>query len=239
MKAWVYVEGEADRLALLELWGGWRAQLRQKGHGIEVVPLSGKALFFKKIGARAAEKLVNASDDFVVGLPDLYPNAGYQDTVFKHANVKELQAVQKKCVKEALEKWPRIKRGAVPKMLDRFFPCALKHDLEMLLLAASEELRQVLGTRERLQGWRNPVEEQNQNNPPKRVIERLFLTKSTSKRAYRDTRDAKNVLGRVKDISSVLFTQHGSVQCPVFKGMLDWMGAQFGVPAYTAPSSTG
>ncbi len=233
MKAWVYVEGSSDVSALKALWKAWRERLRAAGHGIEIIDLVDKARFFQKLGARAAEKLVASPCDLVVGLPDLYPNEPYAGTPYRHADLAELQAVQRKLVEEGVRIWPRVTPTAVAGLLSRFHATALKHDLEMLLLAAQAELRAVLRTPDKLGGWRLPVEEQNQGRPPKRVIEELFLSKSSERRRYRDTRDAPKVLGGVNDIRRLLFTDAGQANCPTFQAMLDWLGERFRVPAYS------
>lgn len=103
MKVWVFVEGESDRIALTALWQRWQAELQKSGWGIHVIPLDNKTNFFKKIGARAAEKITHDAKDVVVGMPDLYPYVEYSTTEYKHGDVSELQAVQKRLVLEALQ----------------------------------------------------------------------------------------------------------------------------------------
>lgn len=123
--------------------------------------------------------------------------------------------------------------GEINSCVARFLGTALKHDLEMLLLAAKEELRGHLRTADRLDdSWRKPVEDQNQERPPKRVVEELFRTKSAKKRAYRDTKDAPAVLRRIENIRTILYDSTRQMQCPVFKSMLDWVGDRTGVRAY-------
>ena len=70
MKVFVYVEGESDKLALMALWERWLSSLHAQGMGISVIPLDDKAKYLRKIGVRAAEKLVARTDDLVIGLPD-------------------------------------------------------------------------------------------------------------------------------------------------------------------------
>jgi len=225
MKVWVYVEGDSDRLGLEALWTGWRQRLRPGGWGIQVIPLEDKSRYFRKIGAHAAEKLIADSRDLVVGLPDLYPNRPYAGTEFPHSTVNELMEVQRRLVREEL-----TRKGISETLLDRFFPSALKHDFEMLVLAACPQLRAHLGTTEKLGAWRHPVEDQNQDHPPKRVVEALYLTKKG--RSYRDTTDAPAVLRNVTDLRPIIYLESGQLQCPVFKVMLDWVGAKTGVAAY-------
>ncbi|MHC4477437.1 MAG: DUF4276 family protein [Planctomycetota bacterium] len=234
MKVWVYVEGESDRKALEALWESWRNQLRGAGHGISIITLVDKARFLGKIGARAGEKLCNNNADIVIGLPDLYPTREYQGTAFEHSDLADLKRIQKGAVLRALQETFGLRIDRAKELLARFYPCALKYDLEMLLLAAKEQLRSYLRTPDQLGRWRNPVEDQDQDDPPKRIVEQLFRTKSATKRAYRDTKDASAVLRNVPDIETVLYGQNGAVQCPVFKELLDWIGERTGVPAYPA-----
>lgn len=229
MKVWVYVEGEGDRLALEELWKDWREKLGAAGYGVHIIALGGKNKLLSKIGQRAAEKLAGNQDDLVVGLPDLYPNSGFE-TPYAHNDFCALQRVQKKQVKTALRDTQDIAEKQASSMLDRFYPSALKHDLEMLLLAATAQLKRTLGTNDKLGNWRVPVEDQNQGRPPKRVVEELFLTKSRKKQAYRDTKDAPAVLRKVDNIRDLLYTNGKQLNCPMFKEVLDWISKRTGVP---------
>jgi len=234
MKIWVYVEGSSDARALTALWEatGWLQRLKAAGHGIKLIALNGKPQFFTKLGCRAAQKLADNNNDRVVGLPDLYPNAPFRGTCYEHAGLSELQRLQTRLVKEGLERTYSIRGSTATLTLDRFFPSALKHDLEMLLLAAHEQLRRILRTTNALGNWRRPVEEQNQARPPKRIVEELFRTRL--RRAYRDTKDARCILEGVEDIRSMLYTD-SLLNCPVFKEMLDYIGRETGVPAYQNP----
>jgi hypothetical protein len=230
MKIWIFVEGESDRLALNALWEKWRESLRKLGWGIQIIPLDGKSRFFRKIGPHAAEKLRHDKNDLVVGLPDLYPNSEYKNSSYKHNDLGELKMVQTQLVKNNLAEVFGASPVDIQAALDRFYPTAFKHDLEMLLLAAREELRKVLETNDALGKWRHPVEDQNQMKPPKYVIDELFQAKRGRK--YRDTVHAKAVLGRVHDIKTVLYHNGNQLQCPAFKDLLDWIGAKTGVSAY-------
>ena len=232
MKVWIYVEGRSDELALKALWESWRAKLRKKGHGIRVIPLDNKSKFFRKIGHLAAEKLIANKEDIVVGLPDLYPNQPYVETIYEHPNLTELESVQKREVSNALQRIFGVDHSQVGQLIERFLPSALKHDLEMLLLAAQRELRGYLGTPDQLGKWRSPVEDQNQQRPPKRIVEELFRTKSKTRYAYRDTKDASAILRNVTDLKTIIYDASNQIKCPVFKALLDWIGGKTGIPAY-------
>lgn len=182
------------------------------------------------MGARASEKLINNSDDLVVGLPDLYPNHEYSGTEFKHDNFEELKAVQADLLRKSLEKHFGIPKSKQKSFIDRFLPSAFKYDSEMLLLAARNELRQVLNTTDHIGNWRHPVENQNQDHPPKYIVDGLFKTRLGI--AYRDTVHAKTVLEKVNDMRTILYRDGNQLQCPVFKEMLDWIGSKSGIPAY-------
>ncbi len=135
MRVWVYVEGKSDKLGLDALWDGWKGRLNQAGWGIRIIPLDGKSKYFKVIGRRVAEKLQASETDLVVGLPDLYPTADYAHTEYRHESFSDLVKLQYELVAQCTSK-----SGT-----KRFLASALKHDLEMLLLAASQQLQQRLG----------------------------------------------------------------------------------------------
>jgi len=214
VKVWFYVEGQSDVNALLALFANWCDRMRNKGWGIQVIPLRNKSEYFRKLGARAAEKLLADQGDLVVGLPDYYPNLPYRGGQFQHDTFDALIQLQERLLAQTLQ---RQSAGNSP-FMSRFHASALKHDLEMLLLAAEDPLIARLGQGVNLARWKRPVEDQNQKDPPKRVIEGLFFEKTG--RAYRDTIDAPAVLGRVANMKTLLFNSSGQPQCPVFKAML-------------------
>ena len=86
---------------------------------------------------------------------------------YKHADLCELKTVQSMLVKRALADVFRLSSAQSNAALERFLPTAFKHDAEVLLLAAKDELRAVLGTPDALGNWRHPVEDQDQIKPPK------------------------------------------------------------------------
>ena len=191
MKVWIFVEGDSDVKALSALLNGWKQNLSTKSWGIQVIPLDSKSKYFKKIGSRATEKLANNADDLVVGLPDLYPNRDYADTEYKHNNLQELQGVQTRLVRQDLRQ-QMGRRANVDSHMARFYASALKHDLEVLLLAATSQLQSRLKMSNKPSGWRQPPEEQNQDRPPKRIVEYLFQREL--KRSYRENTDSDAIL---------------------------------------------
>ncbi len=221
MKVWVFVEGRSDVGALEALWGGWRRELRENGRGIQLIQLDNKPKFLTKIGSRAMEKLVNDPCDLVVSLPDLYPNRGISDN-YRHRNLGELQDVQDRLVRGELEKTGMSRRD-VESHIARFHANALKHDMEVLLLAATDQLQSRLKMSKSPGGWRRPPEKQNQDKPPKRIVEELF--RKHLKRSYSEIRDSDAIL-RNADIHDIV------KQCPTFATVIEWIGERTGVPAY-------
>ncbi len=161
------------------------------------------------------------TSDLAVGLPDLYPNREYANTDYKHDNLKQLQDVQTQLVKQNLQQ--QVRRADVDSHMARFYASALKYDLEVLLLAATSQLQSRLKMRNRPSGWRRPPEDQNQNRPPKKIVEELFLRHL--KRAYLENSDSNAIL-RNADLREI------AKQCPAFRDMIDWIGDKTGVPGY-------
>ena len=227
MKVWVFVEGDSDVKALSALWSDWKQKLGENGWGIQIIHLDNKSNYFKKIGPRAIEKLLNDPNDLVVGLPDLYPNQNYANTEYKHDNLRELQGVQERLVNQSLRQ--KVRRTDINSYMARFYASALKHDLEVLLLAATSRLKSRLGMQNNPSGWRRPPEDQNQNKPPKRIIEELF--RRHLGKSYRQNVDSYAILNKA-NLREVVFDEHGAEQCPAFRAMIDWIGKRTGVRGY-------
>ena len=225
MKVWIYVEGPSEVKALSALWTGWTQELGKNGWGIRIIPLVNKSEYFKNIGPKVTEKLVHDPSDLVVGLPDLYPNQNYATTQYKHKNLQELQGIQTRLVKQHLQE--KVRRADVDGHMSRFYASALKHDLEVLLLAATSQLQSRLKMSNRPRGWRQPPEEQNQDKPPKKIVEELF--RRHLRQSYKQTTDSYAIL-RNADLREI------AEQCPTFRAMIDWIGGKTGVPGYCLPA---
>jgi len=143
---------------------------------------------------------VASPNDLVIGLPDLHPVANYQGTQYAHTDHASLSQLQVALVARALRETYGVAQPNIAPHLARFYATSLKHDLEMLLLAAHDALQEVLGARV-VRTWRQPVEEHNLQDPPKRVVERLFRTRSAKKRSYKDTLHAQQVCVAFQRIS--------------------------------------
>lgn len=170
MNILVYVEGESDKLALETLLAHEIARLQQAGTSLRFFPApsgDAKKHVLLRVPERAASILANDESAVVVALPDLYPaNKG-----FRHDTCGEIEAQQRQHVERLLRQ-----RGSDERALARFHTFCLKHDLEALVLAAEESLAARLAVAPAaLRGrWRVPVEDQDLEHPPKRVVEELF-----------------------------------------------------------------
>lgn len=188
MKILVYVEGPSDRAGLEALL---RPLSEEQGVGLKFLPQHGKTALLEGVPSKAADHLADHPDDWVFALPDLYPMRAYEGTANAHGSRRDLDRLLRRRFEERAD---RIRLAA--ELRRRFLVHCLKHDLETLLLACPDQLRRRLGTDHALEkGWRRPVEEQNDEHPPKSVVERLFQ-RYRPKPGYVDTIDAPWILER-------------------------------------------
>lgn len=188
MKAIVYVEGPSDKAALGALLRELIEGKREEGISIEFFESpqgNKKQTLLTKIPLRAVDILCADRDSVVIALPDLYP----QNVGFPHETYAELKAGIIGNFRKALA----TKNIADDRLVDRFHVFCLKHDLEVLLLAAREQLLDRLGTSKPKVPWAETAEEQNHGNPPKRIVERLFAEHG---KHYHEAIDAPMILAR-------------------------------------------
>jgi len=187
MRVIVYVEGASDKAAMSALLSPLIERKRHEGIRIEFYetpPGDRKVSLLRKAPVRAANIILNDPEAIVIVMPDLYPlNKGVP-----HSNVAELEAG----VREEFEKALCKKRGGTDsRHTDRFKFFCLKYDLESLILAAQDSLRMHLGARILTRKWKTPVEEQDDDNPPKKIVEAVFAEHD---RMYHPTIDAPLIL---------------------------------------------
>src|SRR5262249_48641368 len=117
--------------------------------------------------------------------------ASFDDGPHRHRSFSELAAL----LRERFD--AHAARIGLPEAARSHFRVhCLKHDLEALLLASPDELRQRLKTKDAMRGrWRIPVEDQNDQKPPKYVVAELFR-QYRKKSDYIDTVDAVWILER-------------------------------------------
>jgi hypothetical protein len=183
MKVIVYVEGPSDKLAMEQLLEPLLRNAVSAGVTIDFIPLEGKRKLMTRTPTRAANILCNDRSAIVIAMPDLYPrNIGLPHETYselKDQLQSEFQRVlARKCIDDV-----RIRR--------RFLVFCFKHDLEALVLAAEEQLAARLDAPITCT-WIKPVEDQDHNKPPKRIVEHIFQDHGDR---YQDTIDAPIILG--------------------------------------------
>jgi hypothetical protein len=191
----VYVEGPSDESAIEALLESLIQQKRREGVVIEFfeAPRGDKKVsLLTKVPRKAVGIILDKPHSIVVAIPDLYPrNKG-----FPHETVDELRAGILKNFNDALRN--RDVEDDV-RLRDRFRVFCFKYDLEALILASEEALKNRLGLDNLEVTWRTPVEDQDHDHPPKRIVEALF--KEHGKR-YRGTVDAPPIL-RASDYQDI------------------------------------
>jgi len=184
----IYVEGPSDKAAMTQLLQPLLDQKKQDGVIIdffETVKGDRKVSVLGKIPIRAVNILLDKPASVVVAMPDLYP----KNKLFPHETAEEMFEGIRKNFEAALIK----KTGSIDQRIaKRFLVFCFKHDLEALLLAAEDALKSRLGIQRLNRSWRMPVEDQNHDSPPKRIIEELFRQHG---QLYKDTLDAPLILG--------------------------------------------
>ncbi len=186
----VHVEGPSDRDALAALLRPLREQKWQEGVDIQFFPEpsagNNKRALVTKVPRKAVNTILFRNDTIVVALPDLYP----RDVGFPHVTAQELISGIESRFEQALQ--AKQGTGFDARLKNRFRAFCIQYDLEALVLAAEEQLQVRLGAANLNRTWRMPVEDQNHNDPPKRVVERLFAQRG---RKYVATVDAPLILG--------------------------------------------
>jgi len=165
----VYVEGESDRLALTTLLEPLIDKKNSEGIAIEFASVgqsgnmsNNKKALLVKYPRKAYQIIRNNRESAVVLLPDLYPyNVGVP-----HVNHSQLRD-------GVMYSFAALLSEHENELRSRFEVFCFKHDLEVLLLAAIDQLQEYLGMNIR-RTWSEEVEEQDDNNPPKKIIQSLF-----------------------------------------------------------------
>lgn len=212
MKVIVYVEGPSDKRAMEVLLAQLLERKTQQGVQIsffEAPKGDKKESVLKRVPIRAADIVLNDPAAVVVALPDLYPkNKG-----FPHETPDQLADGVRANFEAALKSKNAEDDG---RLMQRFSVFCFKHDLEALILAAENELKAYLGAANLTKTWHIPVEDQDHGQPPKRVVEELFVAHD---KRYKDTVDAPGILGRA-DYTDI------AAKCPqCFKPFVEFLEA--------------
>ena len=195
----VYVEGYSDKLAMESLLGELIEERAMAGYEIQFIAIKGKGsqrggdakrdLLLKAPG-KAANMLCNNPHTIVVLIPDLYPkNKGFSHETFEDLERGIVQEFEQNLKKRKIDD---------DRLRDRFKVFCFKYDLEALILAAESALVDRLGIPNKKNfkvNWCKPVEDQNHDRPPKKVVGDLF--QKYLNRSYKETSDAAAILEQV------------------------------------------
>jgi hypothetical protein len=184
----IYVEGASDKYAMENLLKPLIERKQKENVYIRFHDSpegDKKKSVLLKIPHKAVNILRNNSSAIVIALPDLYPkNKG-----FNHETVTELEQGICKVFSN------KLKTAGIhydEKIRERFKVFCFKYELESLILASKESLEKRLGVTSLKIEWRLPVEDQNHENPPKKIVEKLFKLQNMR---YTETIDAPIILG--------------------------------------------
>lgn len=211
MKVLVYLEGKSDQRAMEALFHNKIENLKEKNIELTFIGLdpigSNKTFLVTKIPQRAADIVATDPESIVVAIPDLYP----YDCGCQHRSPEELFAFMQTTFCQALGAFDSIPHNS----RERFKVFCFKHDLEALVLAAHEKLSVFLpSTPQSWNTWRLPVEDQNNDEPPKRIVKKLFRECGI---VYKESVDAHRILGAA-DCHTI------AARCPqCFKPFVDYI----------------
>jgi hypothetical protein len=195
MRVIIYVEGPSDKNAMEALLVNLIDKKSEEGVSIEFFPIKGgnndkggdaKKDLLQKAPTKAVDILCNNPNSVAIILPDLYPkNKG-----FPHETFQQLKAGIMENFSQALQK----KRIQDERLKERFKVFCFKYEMEALILAAESALKDKLGVTDLTDldvTWTIPVENQNHDRPPSKIVEQLFRD---SGKGYNKTVDAKLIL---------------------------------------------
>jgi len=187
-KVIIYVEGPSDQAAMEALL---EPLIEEKSREGVVITFSRalrgdrKRYILLEVPQRAVGIILSTPHSIVVAMPDLYPkNKG-----FKHETFDELEAGILRNFNSALQH-----KGVEDdsQVRERFRVFCFKHDLEALVLASKEALRKYFSIDRLEVTWKTPVEDQDHDNPPRQIVERLFKEHGQT---YKTTDHAPLILG--------------------------------------------
>jgi hypothetical protein len=192
MRVIIYVEGPSDKNAMEALLVNLIDKKSEEGVSIEFFAIKGKNNdkggdakkdLLLKAPIKAVDILCRTPNSIVILLPDLYPkNKG-----FTHETFQQLEAGIMNNFSQEL----REKRIQDERLKERFKVFCFKYEMEALILASESALQDKLGVTSLAVTWTIPVEDQNHDRPPSKIVEQLFRD---SGKGYNKTVDAKLIL---------------------------------------------
>jgi len=183
-EVFVYVEGPSDKLGMESLLSSVIKTSLTKGNSLTFISMNGKDSLLRKGPAKALNILRNRPDSWVFLVPDLYP----PNKVLAHTTYNELKNGLVKRFSDDIQK-----KDCDQRLIEHFRVHCFKYDLEVLILASEDVLLKRLNQDKFSLSWTIPVEDQDHNKPPKRIVEKLF---SSVGKKYKDTIDVPWILER-------------------------------------------
>jgi len=183
-EVFVYVEGPSDQLGMRELLADVMERAAGNGNKVAFYPLNGKEPLLNKGPKKAINILRNRPNSYVFLVPDLYPH----NKPFPHSTYNELKDKLERRFRDDIQR-----KNCDARLAERFFVHCFKYDFEALILASEKALLNRLEKQRFSQSWTVPVENQDHDKPPKRIIEALFRDAGMK---YKDTADAPWILSR-------------------------------------------
>ena len=169
-QVFIYVEGRSDVLAMNALLKPLIEHKYQQQVSLEFfeAPRGDKK---KGLLLKTPEKAVSILQNNLLAevaiMPDLYPkNKGFPHERFAEMHVGILTEFRKVLAKRQITDNQHL--------FARFHVFCFKYDLEALVLAAPDALVLRLAVDTLHSTWTIPVEDQNHDTPPKRIVEQLF-----------------------------------------------------------------
>ena len=203
----IFVEGQSDAMVLAQLLSSRIELADAKGIKLVMVPAGGKRNLFGKHIEKAAKILCNDQTAAIIFIPDLYPpNVGGD-----HRTRLELHSLLSHLLHEEVA---RKNRGQAEMICQRFMPHCFQYDLEVLLLAAEDQLFSYLEMKPD-RCWNPTVEEQDHDQNPKKIVQGLFKKRG---RTYRETKDSPAIL---KDVPVEVLAEKCPVSFAPFLSCLD------------------
>lgn len=194
MKTLIYVEGPTDKAILAAVLQEVRDRARIRNASIEIIAEGDKTRLILGVPRKAVLHLEQYQDNWVFIVPDLYPTRSYTANDTHHRSAEELRGIIARRVKELTDRYAEREAASIRR---RIKVHCFKYDVESLLLAVPDRLRMRLKTEHRLTGgWVRPVENQNDDHPPKYVVEELF--KKYVGRTYIGPIDGPQILSGIK-----------------------------------------
>lgn len=186
-QVFIHVEGPSDKLALDTVLRRIIEQKQDERVFIEVIEVGGgdrKVRLLETLPGKLADKICSDPNYYAVIMPDLYPpNKGFPHTTFQELQEGIMARYHKRLAQKGINNdilWD-----------ERMKVFCFKYDMEALLLAAREDMLRYLKLEQPRAVWAAYVEDQNFDNPPKKIVGKLFEEAGLK---YIETSDAVDIL---------------------------------------------